>query len=615
MLLRIQSEQGAICIEIDEDSSIHDLYKKVYDSFRLISQDFVLSVNRNGLPDLEKNLHTKDLNFSEGERLFLVPISNVSLFDMAPKSVARTLSSNTESGTKINLPIKSNVLEDAVDQLLEVKTGRIERTRTQGCLHESNSMNQCLNCCALDPFDESYLTEQKIKYLSFHAYLRKIGCGADQGKYADLEEVSYSVKPNCSGHSIDLRVGCLNCSHRAITLKQQAYRHVDNIIFENGHIVDHFVDYWRKTGNQRMGFLYGRYEVCESVPLGIQAVVAAIYEPPQENSRNNVNLLENPFEQTVFEIAQELGLQRVGWIFTDLAVYDTLKGTVHNLRNKDTFFLSAQECCIAGKFQAKHPNPCKYSSQGKFGSKFVTVCVTGNDEHQIHLEGFQVSNQCMSLTKEGIIIPAKEAPELAYVKESTKGQPVPDVYFIDTDKYNNKVSKVANPFPVEYFLLDIPVAAPLEPIYTFHIPLRSFPIENRSNMTVHQSFCVLKRYLQQFKTDDFLQAVSDLHFLIFICSLDFVPIKEHIKPLIAAVTHLSKDQALKWRNSKPWTLLEQHLKEVVGENSDDEDIYDFSNENGMECSENGSNTSCSSVYSGLYSSDYSRDEHCDDEFQ
>lgn len=59
------------------------------------------------------------------------------------------------------------------------------------------------------------------------------------------------------------------------------YRHVDNIMFEDGLIVDRFIDGWRKTGVQRIGFLYGRYEVYDEVPLGIRAVVAAIYEPPQ----------------------------------------------------------------------------------------------------------------------------------------------------------------------------------------------------------------------------------------------------------------------------------------------------------------------------------------------
>jgi len=32
---------------------------------------------------------------------------------------------------------------------------------------------------------------------------------------------------------------------------------------------------------------------------------------------------------------------------------------------------------MAGYFQNKHPNPCRFSPVGYFGSKFVTVCVTG----------------------------------------------------------------------------------------------------------------------------------------------------------------------------------------------------------------------------------------------
>lgn len=52
-------------------------------------------------------------------------------------------------------------------------------------------------------------------------------------------------------------------------------------MFENGQIVEKFLNYWRKSGHQRVGLLYGRYEPYDGVPLGIRAVVSAIYEPPQ----------------------------------------------------------------------------------------------------------------------------------------------------------------------------------------------------------------------------------------------------------------------------------------------------------------------------------------------
>lgn len=45
------------------------------------------------------------------------------------------------------------------------------------------------------------------------------------------------------------------------------------------------------------------------------------------------------------------------------------------------------------------------------------------------MEGYQVSNQCQSVVRDKCLIPTKDAPELAYIKESTAQQYVPDVYF------------------------------------------------------------------------------------------------------------------------------------------------------------------------------------------
>lgn len=52
-------------------------------------------------------------------------------------------------------------------------------------------------------------------------------------------------------------------------------------MFENHTIADRFLDFWRKTGNQHFGYLYGRYTEHKDIPLGIRAEVSAIYEPPQ----------------------------------------------------------------------------------------------------------------------------------------------------------------------------------------------------------------------------------------------------------------------------------------------------------------------------------------------
>lgn len=48
---------------------------------------------------------------------------------------------------------------------------------------------------------------------------------------------------------------------------------------------------------------------------------------------------------------------------------------------------------------------------------------------QVHMEGYQVSGQCMALVRDNCLVPTKDAPELGYVRESTDKQYVPDVYY------------------------------------------------------------------------------------------------------------------------------------------------------------------------------------------
>ena len=112
----------------------------------------------------------------------------------------------------------------------------------------------------------------------------------------------------------------------------QKYRHVDYVQFENGYVVDRFLNYWRQTGNQRIGIMFGTHAPHDNVPLGIKAVVAAIYEPPQMASRNSVELLDDENEAFVQELALKLGLRPVGWIFTDLIPDDTQSGKVKHFR-------------------------------------------------------------------------------------------------------------------------------------------------------------------------------------------------------------------------------------------------------------------------------------------
>ena len=106
-------------------------------------------------------------------------------------------------------------------------------------------------------------------------------------------------------------------------------------MIENSDVVDQFLDYWRQSSCQRIGFLIGRYEPYGDVPMGIRAVVTAIYEPPQSSSNSNVSFDKiDPHIEAVDRLCNWLGMKRVGWIFTDLWTDGSTAGNVHCTRHE-----------------------------------------------------------------------------------------------------------------------------------------------------------------------------------------------------------------------------------------------------------------------------------------
>ena len=448
---------------------------------------------------------------------------------------------------------KAALTEDAVDVQLSKMDGMIKQPRTPNCQHKGNRSG-CIYCTPKDPFDPEYLKKEGIKFLSFHSHLRKLQ--NQKGKYAMIEDINLKIKANCTGgHAPWPESICTACQPPALTLNRQTYRHVDNIMFENADIVDNFLAFWRTTGAQRIGFLYGKYEHFPEVPLGIKAVVSAIYEPPQEGGRDYVKLHpdEPENEATLKALCENLGLQRIGWIFTDL-VSDS-SGKVKHYRNIDTHFLSSQECITAGHYQNLHPNVTKISQTGKHGSKFVTVVVTGSADNQVHMEGYQVSNQCMALVREGVLVPTKDAPELGYVRESSSKQYVPDVFYKLKDGYGNEVTKVARPLPVEYLLIDVPVATPLEPIYSFNSA--GFPTENRPMEGHLQDFAALANLRKNFDHKRLPDFFKDFHLLIYLATQTVHPLdRVTMAPLLRAIREDKIEEIYQWVETSHWHTLE-----------------------------------------------------------
>ena len=69
---------------------------------------------------------------------------------------------------------------------------------------------------------------------------------------------------------------------------------------------------------------------------------------------------------------------------------------------------------------------CEYKYQFLYISITSKLCVCC---WQVHMEGYQVSHQCEALVSSNCLLPTLDCPQLAYVKESSAKQYVPDVFF------------------------------------------------------------------------------------------------------------------------------------------------------------------------------------------
>ncbi|KAJ8729791.1 hypothetical protein PYW07_016829 [Mythimna separata] len=579
MILRVQSPEGTTRVEMSESDVTSQLFERVHDSLHLGTFAFVLHKDRQRREEVmsSKSRRLRDVGLQHGDMLYLSPVNGAVLFDQ-PTTSGEANENNkpfgepveagpSTSGTAVvagtsTASRSAAVEEDEVDLQLYRMSGNIQRQRDEKlCRH--NSKGCCVHCSPLEPWDEGYLKEHNIKHMSFHAYLRKI----TSGNFISLDELSCKIKPGCSEHPPWPRGICSKCQPGAVTLNRQPYRHVDNVLFEHPAIVERFLAYWRATGHQRVGVLYGQYERHPDVPLGVRARVAAIYEPPQASGRDHVALAPDPRAPLLDELARRLRLRAVGWIFTDLLPLDTQAGTVKHIRGVDTHFLSAQECIMAGHYQNLHPNACRHASSGYFGSKFVTVCVTGDSDKQVHLEGYQVSGQCQALVRDDILLPTRDAPELGYIRDSSDRQYVPDVYYKERDAYGNEVGVSAKRVPVAYLLVDVPCGVAGDAQAPTFSARAAFPPANRPLQQHLQTLRALHTQLQS--APSFLEAVSDLHVLLFLASNEALPLSPAaLEPLLRAVRARDAAAADAWRATPSAATLDQLTSAAADHDSD-----------------------------------------------
>jgi len=330
--------------------------------------------------------------------------------------------------------------------------------------------------------------DREAPFQCFDSFIRKTGYGTT------------GLPGNQVYTSAKLKAGGQIRLPPSVSIKQQPYRHVDQLSVYNKDEMANFLGYWNEEclpeAKQRVGWMYGYYiedgnygekEMFD----GTRAIVEAIYEPPQESVGEDCVMLDDPDMPTVNRIIQALGIECVGWVFTSFPLDDDL-------------LLTPNEVQRIARLQADHATDKHFTKYPL--SKFVTCAVRPDtkNEGRPGLNPFMVSDQCVAMVRDGIISANTDLKNIV-VREPEKGELMPD-FLVES-----KPSKVIN---TDFFVIRVVDSVPrkMPPSIFTHA---DFPRENRPRHMQQRDD--LKKYCHKRSKDEpSWSKYADFHFLLYV---------------------------------------------------------------------------------------------------
>ena len=236
----------------------------------------------------------------------------------------------------------------------------------------------------------------------------------------------------------------------------------------------------------------------KKVKKNAKVIVEAIYEPPQEpdsEAAEGFVILEDPNEENVENLANMLGLRRVGWI-------------VGHPPREEGFQLSSAEIIMAAELQLE-------SAGGIEPTPFVTVRVTVGDDGNVVVEAFQVSLQCMEMV-------AEEAVDVG---------PNPGFCYINETFTAIQEGKASATVENNFFLTLVPING-----YQSDTFVSMFPRANRAYDDRAQTHDEMRRQLSKSGQSGwtFVDLLSDFALLLYLCK--FLDVRTDMPKICASVS-------------------------------------------------------------------------------